>query len=514
MSDIFFSYSSVERDRVAPIVAALEAEGWSVFWDRKTPVGVTWSQYIRENLEQAQCIVVAWSRQSIDSHWVESEAGEGRDRGCLVPLKLDDVTPPFGFKHIQAADFTGWVADSKALEWRDLVTAIERHLPRHAEPSPDESKPSDPDISNYWQRLLAKPTIEELHQLADEVTALRQQDPASPELIKLQRSATEAIDKAKGPVADKPAGAGRGIWPWAVGAFMSVILGAAVVIYPINGDSPLEPSQTSMTELRENNPDQPAASRATGNGQSSQASIPVPELVDIPAGCFEMGSPAGVGQDDERPQHRVCLKAFQMGRYEVTFDEYDAYARAKSLTPPGDSGWGRGRRPVINVNWNDAQGYVDWLTGQLGRECRLPSEAEWEYAARAGATRRYALPAPHGSDDITGRGLANCDGCGSEWDNKRTAPVGRFPANAWGLHDMHGNLWEWVQDHYHDNYPGAPDDGSAREDRGSDAPRVLRGGAWVADPEDARSAYRLRLNPGYRDYYWGFRVVCASPILR
>jgi formylglycine-generating enzyme required for sulfatase activity len=123
---------------------------------------------------------------------------------------------------------------------------------------------------------------------------------------------------------------------------------------------------------------------------------------------------------------------------------------------------------VINVSWEDAQSYIVWLSGKRGADCRLPSEAEWEYAARAGTTTEYALPAPDGNDDIKGRALANCSDCGSQWDLKQTAPVGSFEANAWGLRDMHGNVFEWVEDCVHGNYKNAPDDGRAwrEENRG------------------------------------------------
>ena len=145
----------------------------------------------------------------------------------------------------------------------------------------------------------------------------------------------------------------------------------------------------------------------------------------------------------------------------------------------------------------------------MGKSCRLPSEAEWEYAARAGTTTKYALPAPHGSDDIEGKGLANCRGCGSEWDRSRAGPVASFPANAWGVHDMHGNVSEWVEDCWHDSYAGAPEDGRAwLEGEGGDcSTRIVRGGSWPFHQDEARSAVRQWNGPGFV----GFRVVCLSP---
>lgn len=238
-----------------------------------------------------------------------------------------------------------------------------------------------------------------------------------------------------------------------------------------------------------------------------------PEMVVIPGGTFLMGSPKGEeGRDsDEGPQHAVTLKPFALGKDEVTFDEWDACVADGGCNGyrPDDHGWGRGKRPVVNGSWNDVQAYVAWLSKATGKPYRLPTEAEWEYATRAGTTAPFALPAPNGSDDIAGKGLANCRDCGSEWDNKSAAPVGSFPANAWGLFDMHGNVWEWVEDVYHDSYQGAPADGSAWTEGEGKVPsrdRVSRGGSWYYDSSDLRSAARNRLNPVDRDDDLGFRV--------
>jgi formylglycine-generating enzyme required for sulfatase activity len=141
-------------------------------------------------------------------------------------------------------------------------------------------------------------------------------------------------------------------------------------------------------------------------------------------------------------------------------------------------------------------------------QCRLPSEAEWEYAARADAQTQYSW-----GDDI-GKNNANCDGCGSEWDGKKTAPVGSFSENPWGLQDMHGNVLEWIQDHWHDNYEGSPINGEAWMIGGDDRRRVLRGGSWLNSPYFLRSALRSSYNPDFRDLNIGFRVVCSPPSAR
>jgi formylglycine-generating enzyme required for sulfatase activity len=237
--------------------------------------------------------------------------------------------------------------------------------------------------------------------------------------------------------------------------------------------------------------------------------VGTPEMVVIPAGTFQMGSlPSEEGRKDkEGPLHRVTIAgSFAVGRYAVTFDEWDLFVEATGLEyTPEDEGWGRGNRPVINVNWDDAKAYVQWLSQHTSREYRLLSEAEWEYAARAGRTSRY----PWGYK--RGRNLANFFDSGSKWSGSKTAPVGSFAPNAFGLYDMIGNVWEWVEDCRHDDYRGAPTDGSAWVSGDCEA-RVLRGGSFNFLAGRARSACRVGRLPDYRNYYIGFRVLYSSPI--
>ncbi|MYC12272.1 MAG: SUMF1/EgtB/PvdO family nonheme iron enzyme [Gemmatimonadetes bacterium] len=227
-----------------------------------------------------------------------------------------------------------------------------------------------------------------------------------------------------------------------------------------------------------------------------------PEMVVVPSGSFTMGSPSGEkGHDDEGPRHAVRIDyRFAVGVYEVTFAEWDACADAGGCDRyVSDEGWGRGNRPVINVSWKDAQSYVRWLSARTGHKYGLLSESEWEYVARSGTDTRYSW-----GNEI-GRNRANCDGCGSRWDADKTALVGSFRANAWGIHDMHGNVWEWVEDCWNDSYVGAPTDGSAWESGSCDR-RVLRGGSWYDEPWVLRSANRSGIYTVIRDLSNGFRV--------
>lgn len=205
-------------------------------------------------------------------------------------------------------------------------------------------------------------------------------------------------------------------------------------------------------------------------------------------------------EDDEQPVHTVRIRGFKMQAYEVTWKQWMQCVNAGQCRQPDDEGWGRGNRSVINVSWNDIQTYIQWLNRATGQRFRLPSEAEWEYAARAGSTTQYSW------GDSVGNNRANCDGCGSRWDDSKTAPVGSFSANRFGLYDMHGNVWEWVQDCWNKSYQGAPSNGSAWQ-RGDCSRRVLRGGSWYNGPTYLRSAYRSFNAAGYRNDVLGFRLV-------
>ena len=223
----------------------------------------------------------------------------------------------------------------------------------------------------------------------------------------------------------------------------------------------------------------------------------------IPAGSFMMGSPdSEKGHDkDESPQHKVTFKVpLAVAIHDVTFDQYDACVAAGACTNASEAGWGRDNRPVINVSWQDAQDYAAWLSSMTGQTYRLLTEAEWEYAARAGSTKAYFW-----GDEI-GQGNANCRSCGSEWDYKQTSPVGSFKPNAFGLYDMAGNVFQWVQDCYAASYENAPNDGTFLAN-GDCKFRVVRGGSWSNSPGNLRAASRDWSAPGDRYCSLGFRVV-------
>ena len=247
-----------------------------------------------------------------------------------------------------------------------------------------------------------------------------------------------------------------------------------------------------------------AALRLPRHGEVFRDCTDCPEMVVVQEGSYMMGSPPDEpGRwKDEGPRHQVTIgRPFAVGRYEVTFAEWDACRRAGGCShTPGAEGWGRGNRPAINVNWRDAQEYVGWLSQKTGRTYRLLSESEWEYAARAGTDSPYYWGAE------AGQGRANCGRCGGQQGGARTAPVGSFPANGFGLFDMSGNVWEWVEDCGHPDYTGAPSDGSAWLKPGDCRLRMLRGGAWDDAVARVRSAIRYWEFAETRRDVIGFRV--------
>ena len=220
-------------------------------------------------------------------------------------------------------------------------------------------------------------------------------------------------------------------------------------------------------------------------------------MVVVPAGSFAMGS----SSDYEKPVHRVSfVRNFAIGRREVTFNEWDKCVDDGGCkSRPQDRGWGRGDRPVINVSWLDAKEFVAWLSQKTGQVYRLPSEAEWEYAARAGTDTPFWWGSTAGSRQ------ANCRECNTG-QSEQTLPVGTFQPNRFGLYDTAGNAAEWVEDCWNDNYVGAPTDGSARTS-GQCRLRVLRGGSFDSASTYTRSMARFRYDFDVRYYANGFRVV-------
>ena len=315
----------------------------------------------------------------------------------------------------------------------------------------------------------------------------------------------------------------------------------------------LDEARNSLAEIRALNPEEPGLSPGEQRLTAAHSELErkqqeaeeemrqyAGEMVDIPGGTFRMGDLSGHGFDWEKPVNSVTVPAFKMGKHEVTVGQFRRFVEATGyhtdaernaggnegcFSQSGDGyDWVSGRsggnpgfsvgddHPVVCVNWNDAEAFVKWLVAQTGKAFRLPTEAEWEYAVRAGSTTKYHFGNSESqlcrygnhadtSTDFSWRNESCSDGVG-----KRTAVVGRYQPNSFGLYDMHGNVWEWVQDCWNESYAGAPTDGSTWT-LGDCSRRVLRGGSWFNYPRDLRSAGRFGFTRSNLDNSIGFRLV-------
>ncbi len=513
MHDIFLSYSTKDRDRLKPLFQALAQQGWSVFWDHQSiHTGENWHRKIEEAINNSRCVVVVWSKHSIQSEWVLEEANKAKSRNVLLPIRIDAIELPFGFGLLQAGDFTGWNGKGDHLAFIELAAQIYGFLGRGSQPlqPPPASKSRMGAVlagvaavavaggGVYWQQKGGFS--------AEYLVALVQ--PAAP----VAQPKVVAV-----PVESKPTVTPPIVEPEVPKNYQLTVKttpeNAAITV---DGDAyevgKVWKSGTYTVKAMADGY-KAAEQVVTIKDQDAQVVIELkpirleyePEMVSIPAGTFTMGCDpkrddvnGGCGSD-EKPAHEVTLDAFTMGKYEVTFDQWDACEQAKVCPHAEDEGWGRGNRPVINVSWDDiTQKYIPWLNKETGKTYRLPTEAEWEYAARGGADTAY----PWGN--AIGKGNVNCDNvsCGDKFEY--TAPVGSFAANGYGLSDMHGNVLEWCQDWYGD-YASSPVSNPKGAVSGTN--RVLRGGSWRDDAQDVRSANRRYSTPDNRYSDIGFRLV-------
>jgi formylglycine-generating enzyme required for sulfatase activity len=369
MSDIFISYAREDLEAARRLAAALEGQGWSVFWDRTIPAGKSWRAVIGAELTDARCVVVLWSQHSVTSDFVLEEADRGLRRRVLIPVFIDDVEPPLGFGSIHAADLSAWNGNHKDAVIRQLFGDVAGVL------GPAPVVPA---------RERPKAEAEAKHKASEQQ---RQQAEAETKRRRLKAKAEATAQ----PTASKEP---------------SIIL--------------------RKTEIRAGDTlalsDSTVLSRVFRDIEAPWC----PELVVIPAGSFVMGSPDDeAGRDsDEGPQHEVTLaQPFALSRYPVTFEEYDHFCAETERNKPPDQGWGRGGRPAINVSWEDATAYIEWLSKQAGQGYRLPSEAEWEYACRAGTITPFWTGATISTEQ------ANYDGnytYGSGRIHLRVGPQGRL----------------------------------------------------------------------------------------
>jgi formylglycine-generating enzyme required for sulfatase activity len=285
----------------------------------------------------------------------------------------------------------------------------------------------------------------------------------------------------------------------------------------------IEKIEKELNELKqqeeEENRNTNSRQRATGFIEDIGNGVQL-EMVAIPGGTFTMGSPATEKEsyNRERPQHQVTLQPFFMGKFPVTQAQWRAVAALEQVNrelEPNPSYFKGENRPVERISWYDAKEFCDRLSRKTGKPYHLPSEAQWEYACRAGTTTPFHFGETITTDLANYRGSVSYSSGSKGIYREETTPVGSFGvANAFGLYDTHGNVWEWCADHWHSNYEGAPTNGSAWLVDNDNHPRLLRGGSWYVAPDNCRSAYRYYDYPDSRYNGIGFRVVCAGAVAR
>ncbi|HYD87306.1 MAG TPA: SUMF1/EgtB/PvdO family nonheme iron enzyme [Vitreimonas sp.] len=403
MADVFISYKKEEAAIAQRVIRALESQGFTTWWDDRIVPAEQWDATIEGEIAISRVVMVLWTKASAKSQWVRSEAQYALEHRKLLPLLMEECSPPLAFSLVQAINLSRWNG------------AVDHAL---------------------WRKVTAY-----LHDIMKGASRVRDAAPAQ---------SARAED-----------------WRGGFGKH-------------VNGE-PILIGETVTTAAQ------------TGTVFKDGAELPL--MCVIGAGGFNMGSARGApeSRESEYPQRRVDIAKFAIGVYPVTLDEWDAARRAGGVSyQPHDQGWGRGRMPAINVSWNDAQLYARWLCGRTGERYRLPSEAEWEYACRAASDDAFSFDGA-----LTPETAA--------FKQQRSAPVGSYPPNRFGLYDMHGNVREWVEDSWHDNYVDAPRDGIPWTS-GHSAMRVVRGGSWQDEAWFLRSASRGRASAPDRCSFIGFRV--------
>lgn len=468
MSDIFVCYSHRDRAFAEKLVERLLDRGWSVFIDRQLHVGERWDKTIEHELASARAIVALWSASSRQSEFVLEEAEFGRRKGNLFPVLIEPVEIPYGFGRIEAADLSGW--DSAARH--DGLDLLLDSLQRVLQPSGTETVKGGAELHRAPPRLLPAQTRP------------------------LRRGLLAGIVVALG-----------------LAAGVTLLRQGQPAPRPADSPPPSAKADTAPPMLQ-------AGARFRDCGDAA-----CPWLVTVPAGRFAMGSPEDeTGRSsDESPAHVVAIaQPFAVMETEVTRRQFALFVQESGYQPaagcfewhdgvwnpvPG-GGWldpgftQTDDHPAVCVDWHAAHAFAGWMSRRTGHIYRLPSEAEWEYAARGGATGRFASWAKE-AEPCTLAHIA----CTGNNPPRGTRPVRQLLPNEFSLYDTHGNAWEWVQDCWHTDYLGAPGDARPWETACAEDRRVMRGGGWGSTPDVVRLANRGREYADMRFTSGGFRLV-------
>lgn len=482
MSEIFVSYNREDLKTAQSIVDGLIAEGFDVWMDQNLQAGENYDEITEDRLHKARAVVVLWSSRSVKSRWVRAEATIGARKNTLVPLMIEECDRPVMFELIQTTDLSKWQGDRNDPAWLAFIEVIKKRLAAAPAPSKgSESRGGRPAAEKPRKRV--KPPKPKQRSGGGLLTAVMltfifgmvsaagiyvlRPDLVAPALTQL--SALAAAEPAgPAPAAAAPPAA-------------DMIAPAAAETAPVPEpelvlEAPAEPEIATFRECDM-----------------------CPDMISMPGGTFLMGAPEEELARNawEGPQRKVAMAPFAIGMTEVTYDQWDACVAdsgCAGYTPPAGAR-GRGLQPVAKVSWKDAQAYTAWLTKKTGRPYRLPSEAEWEFSARAGTTTPFWWGALFEADKAA---------AGTEPQG-----VDTLPANRLGLMGVSGNVREWVQDCYVNTFANAPLDGRAVEVAACKL-RVVRGGSYKSTPAELRIAARARIDSAARDDLTGFRVA-AQP---
>ncbi len=501
MSDIFISYASEDKEKAGLLSKVLEEQGWSVWWDRKIPPGRTFDEVIEEALDAAKCVVVLWSKASVKSDWVKEEASEGNRRKILVPGVIEDVNIPLGFRRIQAAQLIDWNGEKSYQEINQLIDSVEKVLgiPRKVQSKTERDDPKKEEASKgeKKRRMVVDGKVD-LQQYAEEkiktkpVTIEKTETKSNVQIPLKGKSEEEMRRKPEEQQSNATSGTvKKNKLVWLIPSIIVPLISVIVVFSLFNQKGPVKNvKETIVVETG------PTEEEITTDVASEIIEVNK-DMVFVKGGCFEMGDIPGDGNTNEKPVHQACVKDFYMGKYEVTQGQW------KTVMGNNPSNYKQGDNyPVESVSWEDVQTFIEKLNQETGRNYRLPTEAEWEYAARAGITTRWYCGDNEECLDSVAWYLANSE--------NKTHPVGTKQPNNWGLYDMSGNVWEWCQDWYSSSYYTSPETNPTRPETGPG--RVVRGGSWSDYARLCRSSNRRSFGPSDVDFNLGFRLVLPQAI--
>lgn len=476
----------------------------------------------------ADAVVIVWSGSSINATKLIEAARAPLAAGALAPVSIGRIEPPEAFRHLPPIDLAGWSGDADDRRWRLVIEIIEQIAAAKRDSSGERFPAKAPaaateDVDAFITDWPPKKSSRDALAFTPSPAA-RARFRMSPSLvfgftliaamilggvISLVSKVSTRSDKAREIVAA----------PATAPPLLAIIEPA--IPAPSPPTAPDEPAGApsavgdEIAELISDNAakDKTATSQAPppAAGRLIKDCAACPEMATIPAGSVAMGAPEGERQRQasEGPVVTVTIaRPFALAMHEVSFSEWDACVAAEGCPALADSGWGRGAQPAINVSLDDANAYAAWLSKTTGAHYRLPTEAEWEYAARAGAATPFAFGEGVSADQ------ANFDGslpylAAPGPARRRPLSVGHFAPNAFGLYDMHGNVWEWVADCWTPSHAGQSADGAARG--GACSAHVLKGGAWNTGGWRLRAAHRIAKNAKAREYDNGFRVARDLP---